>query len=140
YHCIHLSDASPWDRGLDTVIIKSITGLKIHDQIGNVHGQHNGELCVAPTGDPGPQTICVEAIDLAGHRTDSCFTYSTSYVNDLTSQLRFEMFPNPAEGLITITIADGHPVQVNILDVLGRTVAHFNVLSRSDYDINELPV
>lgn len=141
---LNISDSQAWDRGLDTIEIVSLTNAVI-DQIPKpIHGLRQAIVSGHPVDSSAPSQVCIAAIDIAGHRMDTCFSFAatagvnTSGVN--ASSLR--IYPNPSPDIFTIRVGDavpGIPAQAEVMDVLGRTVARFPIAGTATFDASALP-
>ena len=139
YHNIFIHEVQPWDRGLDTVIVKSMAGVIIRDSTGSVRGKTSGAMCIADNFLPGA-TLCVEAIDLAGNKTDTCFSFAPSGVaSSAPEHMMLLVSPNPASGTATISLHGAPSANVEIFDVLGREVTNFHIEGYYEWQTGLLP-
>jgi hypothetical protein len=98
-------------------------------------------ISLLPDGHGTPASICITAIDRAGNRRDTCFTFGQAEVSDpfAPAPLTLDVYPNPGDGEITIRLGSDQVASVEILDVLGRQVGRFNVTGSREWDMSELP-
>jgi Secretion system C-terminal sorting domain len=130
-----VSDSQAWDRGLDTIYMTANNQPVV--SLGSVHGDSvvqfgvvNGLL---------PVNLCITAIDLAGNRFDTCFENTASVLAPQQTPLTISIYPNPASGDVTIFMEGTPSADVEIFDVLGREVDHFQVNGSYDWETSGLP-
>ncbi len=139
----YISDDQPWDRGLDTIIVTNLANLRIDasyppDLV--VRGLPTAWISLVSDGSGEPETLCIQAIDLAGNKTDTCFTFGTAGVVDATPmQISLSIAPNPSSGDVTIFIEGAPSADVEVFDVLGREVDRFRVDVSYDWQTSRLP-
>jgi hypothetical protein len=130
-----ISDTQAWDRGLDTIYFTNQKNVTITPP-NNVHGLGVAGFSVLGTG-----SFCLTAIDLAGNKFDTCFGSSvlaSVSVSTLPS-ISLSVSPNPASGDVSIFIEGAPFADVEIFDVLGREVDHFQVNGSYDWETGGLP-
>lgn len=129
-----VSDTQAWDRGLDTAYFTNVKNISIGLDTEPVHG-----LRIASFGTVGNGSFCVTAIDLAGNAFDTCFGNTASIPVMPQTLLTLSVFPNPTSGDVSI-FTDGAPsADVEIFDVLGREVDHFQMNESYDWQTATLP-
>ena len=140
---VEIDELRPWDRGLDTIIVKSLTGVKIdatRPADMNVHGLSHGWISLVPDGVVPTKLICLEAKDLAGNTIDTCLTFGPASVPAIEGTTFFscEVYPNPTSGNVTIALIGAEEANVEVLDVLGRSVGAFSMGQSFEWDGSKL--
>ncbi len=142
---ISIYDNRAWDRGLDTVLIDTIIGLRIDATVPGlnpnfeVRGLPLAMISTVPLSNSNFREICITAVDLAGNRIDSCFIFGSANIQT-PRLLRFSLTvtPNPAADYSIISLA-GPSANVQVFDILGREVASFRVTGNYVWNMAGLP-
>ncbi len=142
---IVVTDTQAWDRGLNSIAFYDTAGLII-DTITpngfNVLGLHQisifGHLNI-PIGQHTP--VCINAIDLAGNRSDSCLFFlgmGSGVSSSLSTSFSISISPNPTSADVSIFIEGAPSADVEIFDVLGREVDRFSMVGSYDWQTGGL--
>ncbi|MDP4287200.1 MAG: hypothetical protein Q8922_04610 [Bacteroidota bacterium] len=100
---VKISDFQAWDRGLDSIGIVSVQNLVV-DQI-PVRGLSNVIISGHPVDSSAAWTVCLAAIDLAGNRSDTCFSSAPANVSESErTSAKLKIYPNPSADLFTIEL------------------------------------
>ncbi len=135
----------PWDRGIDSVSITHLVNVGI-DSVRPVitfPGVYTN-IFLHLVAQPWEGSICFTAYDLAHNYRDTCLIipFATVGVINRASQVSsLHIYPNPSADIFTISApgAETAPLQCEVLDVLGRTVARFVVAGTATFDAGALP-
>jgi hypothetical protein len=133
-----VSDTQAWDRGLDTLYFTNVMNEEI-DSVGSVHGL--GFVVFQVTNGLIPFGFCITAIDLAGNKIDTCFGIggNESVLPAVSLPFDLSVYPNPSSGDVNIFLSSAPSADVEIFDVLGREVDHFQVNGSYDWETGGLP-
>lgn len=145
---ITLTENQSWDRGMDSVKMTSTnfgfdvmpTRTAIHNQFSFSFTGHQIDTTIAAQ-------INLTVVDLAGNKSFDTLALAAKKVagqggvsGDAPTTSTLRVYPNPSTDNFTIDIGQtSKPLQAELLDVLGRTVAQFSVQSSTNFDASALP-
>ena len=139
---IHIRDDRPWDRGLNAVVFTDTINVSFSKQVRKFAvGEGAFDDTISVINPSLPATLCVMATDTAGNATQVyCFSTNTSGVSESTADpVSLSVFPNPTSGDATVMLGGAPSANVTVSDVLGRTVAQFQVEGSHEWQASTLP-
>jgi hypothetical protein len=140
--CFSVEEKRPWDRRIDLLKITNVSNfnLSFNPPSGSWHGQQSILVTGIQIDYTQPSQFCLEAIDLAGNKLDTCFSIPVSGGVETESQtpISITVIPNPSHGPLTISITENRSAMIEVLDVLGRTLDHFTLMGSKEYDLSRL--
>jgi hypothetical protein len=144
-----INETRPWDRLIDSIKVVGNNNYTLTPKPTRtaVKGQPTFSFTATQTDTLSLSVICVTAYDQAGNVVSrTCDTLLAKATNTgwVASEPAYtgtvKIFPNPSTDLFTIAIDDnGQAWQCDVLDVLGRGVAHFDVRGSATFDASKLP-
>jgi hypothetical protein len=146
-----VSDNRPWDRLIDSIRVTGNNNYTLTPKPTRaaVQGQSTFQFTATQTDTLSVSVICVTAYDKAGNVVSrNCDTLLEKTTNSGERWVASEpvyngalrVFPNPSADIFTIAIDDKSSAQdCDVLDILGREVAHFSVRGTATFDASKLP-
>jgi hypothetical protein len=142
-----VSETRPWDRLLDTIKVTGVNYV-LSPALKSVKGLATYAFTASQKDTLSSFVLCVTAVDAAGNTISrTCDSLPAKELagqrgvaegNDGTGTLR--VYPNPSTDLFTISVGGDETLQqCDVLDVLGRSVAHFAVRGQATFDATSLP-
>ncbi len=108
-----ITDSQAWDRGLDTIYIGGFIGSS---PFGSLRGSNGITFFLPQVFD----TLCLTAIDLAGHRIDTCFVFESAGISSVQfPAIDLHIAPNPASGVATISLTGAPSANLEIFERAG---------------------
>lgn len=143
-----ISDNRPWDRLLDSIKVTGINFTLNPKPVRTVIKGLPSFTFTAQQVDTLSQTVvCISAFDGAGNvvtsTCDSLASKETSSNVGVAEQPTYtgavRVYPNPSTDIFTVSIdGNANAQQCDVLDLLGRSVAHFTVHGSATFDASSL--
>ena len=141
---VHASHMGPWTRGLRSVTVSDSSNVKVSASgVTVTSGEGEFDDIIRIVNDSLPAQFWIQAIGVNGNNSGInkfYYTPSTAGVAPLISDpISISVYPNPISGDATVSLDGASAADVTILDVLGRTVDHFQLDGSHEWQASGLP-
>jgi hypothetical protein len=139
----YIRDDRPWDRGLDSIHIDTMFNVSL-DSVppNNLMGSYSYVLAGHIINYSLSALICLYAVDEAGNiSNDTCVLYAVpeGVTPAQIEPILLSIFSSPVENMASILLSGAPSAEVEIFDVLGREVDHFEMNESYEWETSALP-